>query len=143
TEFLSNHHQIKKPMKHLLFTVIFILNITHSFAQQDYIPFVKPDKYWFYMTSNGADANPPNVAAYAIWFQGDTIITNENYLKVYSSYLKGTHPCQFPPCFTPNIPYEFTGKNLIGFVTEDTINKLVYFLPKLPASGECIDTLFE
>ncbi len=95
------------------------------------------------MTSNGAEANPPNVAAYAIWFQGDTIITNENYLKVYKSYLKGTHPCQFPPCFTPNIPYEFTGKDLIGFVTEDTISKLVYYLPKLLSSGECIDTQFE
>ena len=130
-------------MKHLLFATIFILSITNSFAQQYYIPFVKTDKYWFYMTSNGGDGNPPNIAAYAIWFQGDTIITNENYLKVYISYLRGTHPCQFPPCFTPNFPYEFSGKSLIGFVTEDTINKLVYFLPKLPSSGECIDTLFE
>ena len=126
-----------------VFGALFLgINLLQS--QQNYIPFVGQNKYWFYMTSNGADGNPHNLAAYSIWFAGDTVISNINYVKVNKSFLKGTNPCPFPPCFTPNLPYEFEeNNNIVGFIREDTIEKLVYYLPNYESIEECTNSEYE
>lgn len=96
-------------------------------AQNEYIPFAKSNKFWFYTILNSDDTNPASVGAFVVWIKGDTIIKNQNYVKVYSSGLSGSHPCQFPPCFVPDVPYSMGPGSLIGFVRDDTLSRKVYY----------------
>jgi hypothetical protein len=126
-------------MKQLQILIIFFLSTKLVTAQHSYIPLVNSGKYWFYNTYDGNDI-PNQVNSYVIWFNSDSIISGKKYLRVFSSPLKGNHPCQFPPCFTPFTPYEFQGKELLGFITEDTLLKKVYFLPKHQFNENCLLT---
>jgi hypothetical protein len=114
----------------LLFTLSYLTK-----AQNGYIPYVTSDKYWFY---DNYDADRPiKNSGYSIWFKGDTTIAAKNYMKVFHSDLKGSHPCPLPPCFSPNVPYEFLGKKLIGYVREDVLLKKVYYLPESESNASC------
>lgn len=110
-----------------------------AYSQEDYIPFVENDKYWFYAHLDGADANPGAYGIYVIYFLNDTIIEGQDYHHVMKSWLAGTHPCQFPPCFTANLPYEFLDTTVIGYIREDLVERKVYFLPKNPNGETCED----
>ena len=124
-------------MKVLL--IIFCLIVTSNIvnAQHAYIPYVKPNKYWFYSVHGFQEPAPKNENAYALWTKNDTIIGGKEYLNVYRSYLEGTHPCQFPPCFSPVIPYIFLDTINMGFIREDTSQRLVYYLPALLSATPC------
>jgi len=128
-----------------VFNLILIILIANTVckSQSDYIPYVKENKFWFYITNDGNDDNPAAIGGYAIYFEGDTIISNEKYLKVIQSRLAGTHPCQFPPCFVPNSPYEFLESELIGYVSEDTMQKKVHYLPQKLSNEICEDSIIE
>lgn len=105
----------------------------------DYIPFVAPDKYWFYSVGDGGDI-PKSLFAYVIWTGSDTIINGQSYTRLNQSSLKGSHPCQFGPCFTPNLPYEFAGRSTIAFLRDDVPNRKVYILPTNESNFFCENT---
>jgi hypothetical protein len=110
---------------------------------QSYIPYVQEGKFWFYNTHSRADANPGSIGSFVHFFKGDTTINQKQYKRLYQSSLKGTHNCQFPPCFTPNIPYETELPIEIGYGREDIINKKVYFLSKEGTSESCSNSEYE
>lgn len=110
---------------------------------QTYIPYVQEGKFWFYTTHSGADANPSSIGVFVHFFKGDTIIDQRLYKRLYQASLKGTHHCQFPPCFTPNIPYETELPVEIGYGREDINFKKVYYLPKDASSESCSNAEYE
>jgi hypothetical protein len=110
---------------------------------QSYIPYVEENKYWFYTTHSGADANPGNVNAFVHFFKSDTIIGQTTYKRLYRASLKGSHSCQFPPCFTPNSPYETESPIEIGYGREDINNKKVFYIPKYATSESCSTVEYE
>ncbi len=124
-------------MKCILILGLLAVVIQKSYSQHDYITYVEENKYWFYGTSNGADANPQQISAYVIYFKKDTTISNVKYKKVFRAHLKGSHPCQFPPCFQPNIPFELELPSTIGFIREDIPQKKVYYLPIFADTADC------
>jgi len=110
--------------------LIFLFSFLTAIIHGQYIPIVEEGKYWIYLYHFDSD-HPVPVSGYAITFEGDTIINSLSYKKVYLYGLAGEHNCQFPPCFQFDIPYQLTGKELVSFIREDTVNKRVFNLPIL------------
>ncbi len=117
--------------------------ICYKITCQSYIPYVQEGKFWLYNTHSGADANPSSIGVFVHFFKGDTIIDQRLYKKLYQASLMGTHNCQFPTCFTPNIPYETESPVEIGYGREDIHNKKVYYLPKDATSESCSNVEYE
>ncbi|HQX44706.1 MAG: T9SS type A sorting domain-containing protein [Saprospiraceae bacterium] len=124
-------------MKYFTIAFVFFLINNYSIAQHSYIPFVKANKFWFYTVINDHEPAAQSENAYALWTKGDTIIAGKDYTKIYKSFLEGTHPCQFPPCFSPIMPYKFLDTLRIGYLREDTLQKLVFYLPEIQTPFEC------
>ena len=136
---LSNFKFLFKLLKMKLFSLIilFFFLCNSGVCQHSYIPFVKPNKFWFYTVINNHEPAAQSENAYALWIKGDTIIAGKDYTKIYKSFLEGTHPCQFPPCFSPVIPYIFLDTLRIGYLREDTLQKLVFYLPEIQTPFDC------
>jgi len=122
-----------------VFILIVSLFITSNFllAQHTYVPFAKPNKYWFYNVSDGSENLVKNTSSYAIWTKGDTVISGFNYVQMFKSDLKGSHNCPILPCFVPDIPYVLLDTARIGYLRDDSLNQLVYFLPELSPWETC------
>ncbi len=107
---------------------IILLTFSAKMVHGQYIPIVEEGKYWIYLNHWDSD-HPVAVSGHAITFQGDTLVNSLNYKKVYKYQLKGSHPCQFPPCFEFDIPYQPEGRFLFALIQEDTIQKNIFILP--------------
>ncbi len=88
--------------------------------------FLEEDKHWVFLKHQENDAGINILSGFIVNMQGDTLIDGKVYKKLYSHNLKGTHNCQFPPCFTPNFPYEIEYKILYALVREDPQNGIIY-----------------
>ena len=85
-----------------VFILIVSLFITSNFllAQHTYVPFAKPNKYWFYNVSDGSENLVKNTSSYAIWTKGDTVISGLNYVQMFKSDLREVTIVQsFPASF--------------------------------------------
>ena len=91
---------------------------------------VQENRYWIYQRYYESD-NYPIASGFLINFEGDTLINNIVYKKVWQQGLSGTHPCPmgFRPCFVFDLPYTIFNKFLYGFIREDTIGRQVFFRP--------------
>lgn len=126
-------------MKNVFLCIIFQYGFFTTNLSGQYIPLVEENKYWFYNTNDGGDI-PHTISGYLIFFKNDTIINGNIYMKVRLAGLIGTYDnCQFPPCFKPNFPYELFGSNIIGYVREDTVLQVVYFMPVQTNNEACED----
>ncbi|MBK8842848.1 MAG: hypothetical protein IPO33_08390 [Saprospiraceae bacterium] len=94
-------------MKYFTIAFVFFLINNYSIAQHSYIPFVKANKFWFYTVINDHEPAAQSENAYALWTKGDTIIAGKIIPKYINHFLEGTHPCQFPPCFSLSCPINF------------------------------------
>lgn len=115
-------------MKPESISIVVLLSILSINLSGQYLPIVEEGKYWIYLNHWDSD-HPVAVSGHAITFQGDTIINSLNYKKVYSYQLKGSHPCQFPPCFEFDLPYQSEGRFLVALIREDTVQKRSFILP--------------
>ncbi len=94
-------------------------------GQDDYVPFAKTNKFWFYDIYQDFETNRV-VNSYVIWIGKDTMIDDKIYYNLLRSNLDGLSPSPTNYNFIPYIPYRFKDKNLIGLITEDTLNKKVF-----------------
>ena len=106
-----------------------ITNISAIFGQ--YIPMVQENKYWIYQRYIESDPSFQIASGFLINFEGDTLISNTVYKKVWQQELSGTHPCPmgFLPCFVFDQPYKIINKYPAGFIREDTLERKVYYRP--------------
>ncbi|MBK9256406.1 MAG: T9SS type A sorting domain-containing protein [Saprospiraceae bacterium] len=115
-------------MKGKIYLIFLLTNIifVNLFAQ--YTPLVSENKFWIYHQYYSND-KPNLTSGYLINFEGDTIINNTNYKKVWHQELSGTHPCPMgqAPCFTFDQPYRTIGKFIVGYIREDIDERKVYF----------------
>lgn len=90
---------------------------------------VQENKYWIYQRYIESYPQFQVATGFLINFEGDTLINNTIYKKVWQQGLSGTHPCPmgFMPCFEFDQPYTTISKFLFGFIREDTIERKVYF----------------
>lgn len=116
-------------MRTLYIFVFFHLIITSSFSQYTYLPLIKENKYWIMKTYNDHEPAPQAISGFLYTFKGDTILNEVKYKKLFKHNLTGTHPCQFPPCFEFDKPYNVVDTSLIAFFREDTLAKKIYYLP--------------
>lgn len=131
-------------MRKISCSLVLFLSLTQlTFSQLGYEPFSKSDKFWFYNILNSDDTNPAIVGAFVVWTKGDTIINNQPYIKVFVSGLSGSHPCQFPPCFVPDIPYVLGSGGLIGFIRDDTVSRKVFYKKINLDWNDCVDEEIE
>ena len=94
-----------------------------------YLPFVAPNKHWFYLKFNSGDVPRP-ISAFVLQTGTDTIINNYTYTQLLYSNLKGQHPCPGGNgCFVPNFPYEPEATATIAYLREDLASRKVYLLP--------------
>ncbi len=91
-----------------------------------FLPMLEENKHWIFLTHQENDAGVHILSGFIVNIQGDTIINNKNYYKIYSHKLIGEHNCQFPPCFTPSYPYEIEEGTLYALLREDTDNGIIY-----------------
>jgi hypothetical protein len=105
-----------------------IINSWKVFSQ--YLPMVQENRYWIYQSHFEEDGYPV-ASGFLINFEGDTLINNTVYKKVWQQGLSGTHPCPMGlmPCFVFDHPYTIFNKFLYGFIREDTIGRKVFFRP--------------
>jgi hypothetical protein len=115
-------------MKPESIAIVLLLSLLSINLSGQYIPIVKEGKYWIYQNCFDED-HPVPVSGHAITFQGDTIVNSVSYKKIYRYSLKGSHPCQFPPCFEFELPYQSEGKGLLALIREDTLQKMIFILP--------------
>ncbi len=122
-----------------VFILIVSLFITSNFllAQHTYVPFAKPNKYWFYNVSDGSENIYKNTSSYVLWTKGDTVISGLNYVQMFKSDLRGSHNCPILPCFVPDVPYVLFDTARIGYLRDDSLNQLVYFLPEVTLWETC------
>lgn len=111
-------------MKYILLIIFFL---STNFVQAQYCPLLEEDKTWFYSVLYGESGSQISTS-YIVNVQGDTIINNVAYKKLYRRELAGDHPCQFPPCFVPFIPYQVMQPTLYAILREDTTEQRVYCL---------------
>ncbi len=116
-------------MRTLYLFVFFHLILTTCYSQSTYLPLVEENKYWIMKTFNDHEPAPQAVGGFLYAFEGDTILNEVKYKKLFKYNLAGTHPCQFPPCFEFEFPYRTLDKTLFGFIREDTSTKKVYYFP--------------
>ncbi len=116
-------------MKTLYIIFFFQLILLNSYSQSTYLPLVEEHKYWIMKTFNDHEPAPQAIGGFLYAFEGDTIINEVKYKKLFKYNLAGTHPCQFPPCFDFESPYRTLDKNLFAFFREDTSNRKVYYFP--------------
>ncbi len=107
---------------------VVLLSVASKELKAQYQPMVEEGKYWIYLDHLEED-HPPPARGHAITFLGDTTINSMDYKKVFWYQLKGSHPCQFPPCFEFDIPYQSEGGFLLAFIREDTVQKKIFILP--------------
>lgn len=111
---------------------LFLLSLLASTAMQaQYCPLVEEDKNWFFKMVYGESGSAIH-GAYMLNIKGDTLINNKTYKKLNRYDLGGEHNCQFPPCFSPFIPYEISPPALYAFLREDTIEQKVFCIPAYP-----------
>lgn len=94
-----------------------------------YTPMVAESKYWIYYDFQ-ARARP--TTGFAITMQGDTLVNNILYKKVYKCELEGelkTIAINEPMQFVATFPYKLLDKKLVSLMREDLQNKKVYNLP--------------
>lgn len=115
-------------MKPESLAIVLLLSLLSINLSGQYIPIVEEGKYWIYLNCFDED-HPVPVTGHAITFHGDTIVNSVSYKKVYWYSLKGSHPCQFPPCFEFELPYQSEGKFLLALIREDTMQKMIFILP--------------
>ena len=99
-------------------------------AKAQYIPMLEESKYWIHYTYY--DSDHPNISSgHLITIDGDTLILNLSYKKIWIKGLKGSHPCppSQQPCFQLDYPYTTTSADIVGFAREDLAAQKVYFLP--------------
>jgi len=109
------------------FIFLFLLPIsTICFGQNKYIPFIDQNKYWLYNVYQDFESNRV-VNSYVIWTGQDSIINGKVFYKLYKSNLDGFPISPTNYNFVPFYPYKFKDKNLSWLITEDTLQKKVYF----------------
>lgn len=132
-------------------TIILVIATFLEMLNAQYMPLVEESKYWIYYDFQ---ARPRPTTGFLITIKGDTILNSKLYKKVYKYELSGelknlanNEPLQFVADF----PYKLKEKELISFLREDIIEKLVYNLPinkdscLTPSSGNvnpCNDIIF-
>ena len=95
-------------------------------AQQAYLPLATEHKFWIHINYTKMGEA---LSGFMYTIEGDSLIDNIVYKKLYKYGLAGSHPCQFPPCFEFDIPYKTISKTLTSLLREDTITKQIYNLP--------------
>lgn len=108
---------------------IFFLSVNSLKSQGNQL--LEEDKHWIFLSHQENDAGVNILSGFVVNIKGDTIIDGIAYKKLYSYNLKGQHNCQFPPCFTPNYPYEIEGGTLYAIMREDAQNGIVYHYNQL------------
>jgi len=106
-------------------TLLFIFMCLTALKAQ-YLPMLGTDKHWVFETIEDSDSNSGAIRGFLVNIQGDTVINGNTYQKLYAHNLLGQHDCSYPPCFSPNIPYEIQRPFLYGFLREDTQQEIVY-----------------
>lgn len=90
---------------------------------------VEESKNWIYYDWQ-LRARP--TTGFLITIQGDTVVGNTAYKKVYKYELLGelkSMPINEPPQFFADTPYMLIDKELVSLIREDTIARIVYNLP--------------
>lgn len=125
-------------MKYLIILIIISIFATDNLGQSKYIPFIGQNKYWIYSQHNDWDV-PKTIGGFIFSFGTDTIINSIRYTKLIKHDLDGEHLCQFPPCFTPYIPYQINTnfQKAFAYLREYTISKRVYCLPAIDFDKYC------
>ena len=121
-------------MKQILIQSLFILVSLNPIKSQGQL-LLEEDKHWIFLTHQENDTGVNILSGFFVNIQGDTLIGSITYKKLYSYNLKGEHNCQFPPCFTPNIPYEIENKSLYALMREDSQGNVVYHYN--PSNSNC------
>ena len=113
-------------MKNLFIVLVASTFVTISFSQSKYIPFIGQNKYWVYNQYQDFETNRI-VNSYMIWTGQDSVINGKIFYKFYRSNLDGfpISPTNFN--FISFTPYKFKDKTLSWLITEDTLQKKVYF----------------
>jgi len=119
----------------IIVTIFYIIN--SSIGQQTYIPYAQSDKFWFYNVYDGSENIYKCTGTYVLWTKGDTTISENNYKKIHKSFLKGRHICPTPPCFAPDLPYVIKDTTLLGYLRDDEVQQIVYFLPAATPFQTC------
>jgi len=114
-------------MKKLIFITLLLCSLNSIQAQ--YCPLLEEDKHWFFKMIYGESGGAIH-GAYILNIQGDTVVNNTNYKILYRQDLKGEHNCQFPPCFSINVPFEVFPRRIYTLLREDTTERKVYCLPQ-------------
>lgn len=102
-----------------------------------FLPLLEENKHWIFLTHQENDAGVNILSGFIVNVQGDTLINDKTYSKLYSHKLIGQHNCQSPPCFTPNYPYQIESGTLYAFLREDLQNGIVYHIN--PLSNNCME----
>jgi hypothetical protein len=112
-------------MKFLITLLISTILTSSICAQDDYVPFAKSNKFWFYGVYQDFETNRV-VNSYVMWLGKDTIIDDKIYFSLFKSDLDGLNPSPTNYNFIPYVPYRFKDKNLVGLISEDTLNREVF-----------------
>ena len=107
-------------------TLLSCLFLSLSFLQAQYLPMLEENKHWVFEHYWPSDTNSGPVSGFLVNIQGDTMINDLVYQKLYSHNLIGEHNCSNPPCFNPNYPYEIEKPKLYALLREDMENGIVY-----------------
>ena len=112
-------------MKKLCLLVLNSFFLLFSLKGQ-FLPLLENDKHWVFLKHQNNDTGVNILSGFIVNINGDTILNGITYRKLYSYQLKGDNNCQYPPCFTPNFPYEIEEGELYAVLREDVQNGIVY-----------------
>lgn len=119
-------------------TSLFICICTICFSQafaQEYIPITSSKNHWIIDQYDGADI-PSIYNAYLLRFDGDTMIEQRTFQKLYRWDLKGSQPCppEDRPCFIYDTPIQTVSqRTLVAYIHEDTLTRIVSAIAVHPA----------
>ncbi len=111
-----------KNLKPAIYFILFCISFGQTVAQDDYIPIIKENSYWFIENQPGAAYLEPtsnvNIEYFSFGFRGDTIIENKAYKKLW--YKKYN---DFIEKFFDN---GFSKTGVMSYMREDIEEKKVY-----------------
>lgn len=109
----------------LILCIICSLNL----IAQTYSPLAVENRFWILKKYDLAEVAPGALSGFMYAVDGDTVVNEQSYKKMYKYDLAGSHPCETGPCFSFEIPYRITGQELYALLREDLENRIIYAIP--------------